>query len=160
MSQAKGFTLFELIITVSILAILATIAAPSMQNLIYSTQVKTATNKVMDIMQQARSDAIRTGRNVVVCASTDGTSCVTTSPTIWNVGILARDATGSAVYAVVDFNNADLTILESGNGIVTFNNTGAITGTKQISITKSGQDTYYVCIGVSGRVDKKQGTAC
>lgn len=55
----KGITLIELMVTLAVLAILITIAAPSFQTLIKSNQVAGANNEIIAMMHLARSEAIR-----------------------------------------------------------------------------------------------------
>lgn len=67
----KGFTLIEMMVTVAIMAIVATIAAPSFVDMIRNNRVTTAANDVLSAMQLARSEAIRQRRPITVCAGAD-----------------------------------------------------------------------------------------
>lgn len=61
-----GVTLIELLVALSVLAILATIGVPSFQNLIRSNQVSASHNELIAMINFARSEAIRRNRNMVV----------------------------------------------------------------------------------------------
>lgn len=75
MDKQSGFTLLELIITVVLLGIVATIAVPNFTLLVRSNQVSTQTNGLLLALQQARSEALRRGTPVSVCPSTDQATC-------------------------------------------------------------------------------------
>lgn len=99
--RTSGLTLIELMVTVSILAILMAVAIPSFQSMIASSQLTTATNDFMATLGQARSDAIRRGSRVTVCKSANGTQCVTTGD--WHQGwIMFNDPGRSGASANLD----------------------------------------------------------
>lgn len=64
----SGFTLIELMIVVTLVAIIATVAVPSFQGLVESNRQKSTTNSVLGILNFARSEAVRRGEPVEVRA--------------------------------------------------------------------------------------------
>ena len=70
-----GFTLLELMVTVSIAAILLALALPSFQSSMRSNRVATATNEQLATQALARSEAVRNTRGAGLCTSADGASC-------------------------------------------------------------------------------------
>lgn len=71
---SSGFTLIEMGVTVAILAILVTVAAPSFRSLIIGQRVRTASFDLFSAVNLARSEAIKLNANVQLRAgeSADG----------------------------------------------------------------------------------------
>ena len=64
--RARGFTLMELLITVTIVAILASFAMPSMIDLIQGAAVRTAASDLYASLLQARSEAVKARASATV----------------------------------------------------------------------------------------------
>ena len=77
--RAQGFTLIELLVTIGIAAILLTLAVPSFTSLINANRLTAQANEVVASLQLARSEAVRRNTRVIVCRSTDGSTCITAS---------------------------------------------------------------------------------
>jgi len=71
MNKQNGFTLLELMITLAIAAILATMAVPSFSNVIKNNRMATQYNELLTSLSIARSEAIKRGSPLVVCKSND-----------------------------------------------------------------------------------------
>ena len=61
-----GFTLIEMMVTITVAAILMSIAAPAMQDMIASHKVRAAASELMIDMSYARSDAVSNHRQVAI----------------------------------------------------------------------------------------------
>jgi type IV fimbrial biogenesis protein FimT len=85
MQRSQGLTLIELMITLSIVAILAAIAGPSFKDAQYNAQRTTTVNDFLHGLFLARSEAIKRGQIVTMCKSTDGSTCAGAS-TSWDDG--------------------------------------------------------------------------
>ena len=75
MRQQRGFTMIELLITITIAVILLTIAAPSFQSFIAQNRVESASNQLLASFAYARSEAIKRGARITVCKSSDAANC-------------------------------------------------------------------------------------
>lgn len=73
--RLKGFSLLELMITLSVAAILVVIAVPSFTGLIRRSQVSSASNELLASLSYARTEAVNRGQLVSICPSTNYTSC-------------------------------------------------------------------------------------
>lgn len=71
MSKCNGFTLLELMITLTIAAILSTLAVPSFSNIIKNNRMATQYNELLTSLTIARSEAIKRGSPLVICKSND-----------------------------------------------------------------------------------------
>ncbi len=65
----SGFSLVELMVTVSIVGIVAAIGAPSFQSMINDTRSNSLANEFASSINLARSEAIKRGAQVTVCKS-------------------------------------------------------------------------------------------
>ena len=76
MQKNKGFTLIELMVTIAVIAIIASIAAPSMSDFRQSQQLKEQENKLKLALTEARTEARLQNKpmTVVFSAVTPGAS--------------------------------------------------------------------------------------
>src|SRR5690606_28438934 len=91
----SGFTLIELMVAISIVAILLALGLPSFQASLRSNRVTTATNEMLASLSLARTEAIKGIGTAGVCPSSDGSTCG--AGTDWSGGWLVwrTDATGA-----------------------------------------------------------------
>jgi type IV fimbrial biogenesis protein FimT len=75
MRQQQGFTIIELMVTVVILSIVTAFAIPSMRDFIRRSNSTSLSNQLLTGLSLARSEALRSGRRVSICASDDGATC-------------------------------------------------------------------------------------
>lgn len=94
--DSTGFTLIELMVTLAILAILATMAAPSLDEFVSRNAMRGISADFTLGLQRARSEAINGNMCVVMCMSSNGTSC-TSSGSNWGVGWIAFRSLNCAI---------------------------------------------------------------
>lgn len=82
--RTAGFTLIELMVTLSVLAILLTIGIPSLQMFIQNSRLQSQSTSLMGDLNYARAEAVRLGSPIAVCASADGATCSGTL--VWETG--------------------------------------------------------------------------
>jgi type IV fimbrial biogenesis protein FimT len=70
-SYQQGFTLVELVVTLALAAILTTLAIPSFSEVLRQWRRDSATRELTTSLQLARSESIKSSRQIVVCPSTD-----------------------------------------------------------------------------------------
>ncbi len=87
--QQAGFTLIELLVGISLIAVLASLAVPSYRAFVVNQQLTAASGDFMVSLLQARSEAIRLGKNVAI-APVDGASWTSG----WNI-FQDTDCTGT-----------------------------------------------------------------
>lgn len=124
MRKDFGFTLVELLVTLAIGAIVLAMATPSLAAFFRTNRVAGATNEVVLALQVARAEAARRGRDVSVCASSDGATCA--GGTAWtggwivfqdanNTGTPASTGAGSELVRVFDGLDPSLTLTGPAN---------------------------------------------
>lgn len=74
-ARAHGFTLVEMIIVLVVAAILMAVAAPNLAVFLKNNKRTTVINEMVTAFNLARSEAIKRGTSVRVCASTDLATC-------------------------------------------------------------------------------------
>ncbi|MCH8479729.1 MAG: GspH/FimT family pseudopilin [Wenzhouxiangella sp.] len=86
MKAQSGWSLIELIIGLSILAILSSIAAPGMQGFIEQQRIINASNQLVTHLNYARNEAVTRATFVSACPSPNGLRC---SGNRWDQGFIA-----------------------------------------------------------------------
>jgi type IV fimbrial biogenesis protein FimT len=74
-AKESGFTLIELMITLTVVTILLATAVPYLGNFTKNNRLVTQTNDFVIAVQLARSEAVKRGINTIICPSSNQTSC-------------------------------------------------------------------------------------
>jgi type IV fimbrial biogenesis protein FimT len=117
MDSHRGFTLVELLVTVSLGAILIAMATPGFVETSVRNRLVAHTNDLISSVNFARSESIRRGVPVVICPSADGASCSET----WSDGWLIFVNTNGGSPAVVDEGETVLRVHEGLSDRYTLN---------------------------------------
>lgn len=95
--KMRGFTLFELMITLAVASIVLSVGVPNFSALIQNNRAVTHTNDLVTSLNLARSEAVRRGSSVLVCSSADGATCSASNN--WSTGWIIRSASGEVLRA-------------------------------------------------------------
>ena len=130
---SDGFTLIELMVTVSLAAILLATAVPSFKSTIQSNRLSAQANEFMLAMTYAKSEAVKRNTQVVVCSRATDNSC--SGDVNWDTGWLVFvDSDGDGVVSAGEEGGvlkvrspleAHNTLRAGTNSSIIFLNTGA-----------------------------------
>jgi type IV fimbrial biogenesis protein FimT len=156
---AKGFTLIEVVVTVLVVGVLASIAGPAYNSMIVGTRLSGELNALIGALNVARSEAQKRGTTVSVCPGT-ALACTTN----WSAGwIVLLESTPTKQQLLVR------PVLTSGDTITSslatypqFNASGYtfFTGTLKVR-DKNNNPTLTRCVVFSaGSWVSKKGAQC
>lgn len=74
-NRSRGFTLIELMVTITVAAVLLTIALPSFVNTTLNSKLRATANNLSAAAMLARSEAIKRNSATQLCPSDDDTTC-------------------------------------------------------------------------------------
>ena len=165
---ATGFTAIELMVVVSIVAILAALAAPSFSPLIENWRVRESAEQLQSTLYYARSEAIKRGGQVLIQKISNNTNgCTTATGTrAWDCGwIVCHDTNGSGTCTAADpvlqrvESSAKVHVNRtSGGATIQLNRWGLVDGTwlgfnlVPLDKTVSHVAARGVCMSSGGRV--------
>lgn len=148
--KPAGFTLLELLITITIIGVLASLAAPSFRSLIMGQRIKTASFDLITNLTLARSEAIKQNGNVTMTPVSSGT---------WTNGWTVTGASGT-VRTQASYAGLNIT----GPTTVVYNRSGRFTSgatvTFQVDDASTGTAVTPRCValGLTGQATSKKGS--
>ena len=165
---ARGFTLVELLVVIAIMVIFLSMGVPAYQDMIVSNRISTNINGLKADIEYARSEALKQGLPVIVCASTDAINCNAATGTDWSTGWIVFAAANCAATtsaagtsdsmlrirdALTSKDTAVYTPNTNGNNSLCFNRLGytstAYTGMFNFNSLPAA-DTHMYCLSFSG----------
>ena len=90
-----GFTLFELMVTLAVAALILSLGVPGFRSFIQNNRATTHTNDLVTALNLGRSEATRRGASVLLCSSSDGATCSGSND--WSSGWIVRRPAGAVV---------------------------------------------------------------
>lgn len=112
----QGFTLLELLVTITVASIILSFGVPSFLDIVRNNRAAANSNDLLIALAIARSEAVKRGTTVTVCASADGSNCNGT----WDQGWIVVDAAVPEVLRIWPAPSGDSAVTTlSGNGPVT-----------------------------------------
>ncbi|MGS0755405.1 pilus assembly FimT family protein [Roseateles sp. GG27B] len=138
---AAGFTIVELMVTVSLTAVLFALAMPSFRSWIGNAQIRTASDAIQNGARLAQSEAVRRSRQVVLFR-TDSSNCSST---------LAAASAGKfwalRTVAVVDGQAVD--VIQCGT-LLSEQSSVSISGPAALCFNSGGRQTANAAPGIGG----------
>jgi type IV fimbrial biogenesis protein FimT len=173
--KSRGFNLLELMITLAVAVIFVTIALPSFSGILQSVRLKTQIYDFNGALDFARSEAVKRGKWVTVCASAAQAACGPNGTQWENGWIVFVDTNNnhtfvagedllratSALISTYTLRATAATTLATTNasyGYITFNAKGAPSASGQFVLCQNGliNPSQAVLIGTSGRITAAQ----
>ena len=143
----SGFSLIEMLVVIAVLSILLAVSLPNFQNMIERSGTNSQAKLFLTTLNLARSEAIKRGGNVAICASTDGADC---SKGAWGEGwIVFFDANGNAngLAGSVDAGDTLIRVFDSG-------------GSANVTTLFNGDFFKYSALGFSATNDSRTLLIC
>ncbi len=169
-----GFTIIELMVAVAVLAILVSLAAPSMRATLQNNRATAQANQLVTALNLARSEAVKRGSIVALCSSEDGNACRTDDAFDWSDGWILFDDNNDALIGDPVINSPDEVLRawgalagdttlgpNSGSGFARFGPQGRLIGANtevfQLRIPGcSGDQNRDITVRASGRVQSER----
>lgn len=166
-TKSSGFSLLEFLVAIIILVILITIAMPNFRAVLQNNRTQSLANELVSALNLARSEAIKRGISVSLCAAADST--LSSCGSNWNNGWLVF--TNPNEDASFDNNTSEILLRTQqiigpgyaisntpSSGVATYTSTGfplSTTGNMVFTINASGctgNNNRNVTISTTGRI--------
>ncbi|NQV86652.1 MAG: type II transport protein GspH [Woeseiaceae bacterium] len=165
MKRERGFTLIELMTTLSVAAIVLSVGVPSFRTIVMDNRLVTQANQFVGAVNLARSTAVRYQRNATACASANYDAAVPScsATTDWSVGWIVwvdkdRDSAVDANEVISVFAPlADTSSFSSlGTAGFTYDSRGfSLAGGDDLTLcdTRTGETGRFIRVNAVGRTN-------
>lgn len=136
MRVVRGFTLVELVVTITVIAIIAALAVPSFSRLLTKQKLKANTRDLISFLVNAKSQAVFIHQPITVNLNSNATDTATTKNWINSSEITKSATTNSLVF-------------QQDGRIGTRSGTSFVPATSNIEITLCASNTYSQKISIS-----------
>ncbi|WP_257266796.1 GspH/FimT family pseudopilin [Endozoicomonas sp. ONNA2] len=168
-SKAMGVSLVELLVSLSVAAILVAASAPGMKTLIVNNRIDNVADELYGSLMLARSEAVKRQRTVSLCSTLDDLTC-DESNAGWHHGwLIFTDASADGLLNDNDrllrrvTGQSELISIQWNRGYsLRFNSRGQTNqaGTFQVCDQDSNSDAKAIIISMSGRLRTEERAAC
>jgi type IV fimbrial biogenesis protein FimT len=155
--RASGFTLIELMVTLTVAAILLGIAVPAFRASLMNDRLLTQASQLSTALYLGRAEAVKQDTPVLVCASADGATC--SGAGTWETGwIVLSTAPGTTapVQSVPSLSTGTTLRATGGASQVSFQSTGTMNAAASIGFklcdSRGGTYARYLQVNVTGNV--------
>jgi len=165
---SSGYTLMELMITLLIVSILGAVAVPSMRSFVQDERLVSQLNSLLSHLQYARSEALTEHQQVVLCVSSDASTCTSGS---WENGWIIfsdLDANGSVsgtdqILKVHDALVGNTTLSSTGGNSVVYDDRGFSpnsNATFSLCDSRGSGDGKSITVSNTGRIRRGGAVSC
>lgn len=158
-SDETGFSLVELMVTVSIVAILLSIGVPSMTGLIRDARLASQSDMLVSTLNLARTEAVKQRSNFKVCPSlTPNSDLLTTclaGAGAWSSGWITIGGANITQRSVA---SEDLTVTTTATSVEFSGTIGNATAVSSFVFCTPNRKQHLVDVALSGHISKRIGT--
>lgn len=161
MHYSRAFTLIELMVTISVLAVVIALAAPSFSTILRENRLAALSTELQGAMQLARSEAVKRRENIRVCRSNAGQTACTNGTNWAATGWLIVRPNGNVLKV---WDAIQGTVVTGPNTGITFRSNGmsSSAATQNWSVTSSscsGDQKRTISVNITGSATLSKG-AC